>query len=82
MRTTPTLDEDVAARLLAESRRTGRPFKVVVNDHLRAGLARRQQLKTVPRFRVEPLSLGAPPPGVSYDNIGALLEEIEGPSSR
>jgi hypothetical protein len=82
MRTTLTLDDDVAARLQAESRRTGRPFKTVVNEYLRAGLAQRRVAKAAVRFRVEPVSMGAPLPGRSYDNIGALLEEVEGAERR
>ena len=39
MRTTLTLDDDVAAKLKAESRRAGRPFKEIVNETLRSGLA-------------------------------------------
>jgi len=82
MRTTLTLDEDVAARLRAESRRTGRPFKAVVNEYLRAGLAQRRAAKTATAFRIRPVHMGAPLPGRSYDDISALLEEIEGPEHR
>jgi hypothetical protein len=82
MRTTITLDDDVAARLQAESRKSGRPFKVVVNDYLRTGLAQRRVVKTIPRFRVEPVSMGTPRQGHSYDDVGALLEELEGPERR
>jgi hypothetical protein len=82
MRTTLTLDDEIATRLKAESRRTGQPFKVVVNEYLRAGLAQRRLLKTTARFRVEPLRLGGLPPGRSYDDIAALLEESEGPQHR
>ena len=32
MRTTLTLNDDVAAKLEAESRRAGRPFKEIVNE--------------------------------------------------
>jgi hypothetical protein len=38
MRTTVTLDDDVDAMLRAEIRRTGRPFKEVVNEALRVEL--------------------------------------------
>ena len=82
MRTTLTLDDDVAARLQAEARKSGRPFKVVVNDYLRAGLAQRRASKAAAPFRVEAMSLGAPLPGKDYDRIGALLEELEGPEHR
>jgi hypothetical protein len=78
MRTTLTLDDDLAARLQAEARKSGRPFKVVVNEYLRAGLSQRRAAKAAAPFRVDPVSLGPPLPGRSYDNIGALLEEIEG----
>lgn len=82
MRTTLTLDDDVAARLQAESRKTGRPFRVVLNEYLRAGLAQRRAVKAAAPFRVEPVSLGVPLAGRSYDRIGALLDEIEGPEHR
>ena len=39
VRTTLTLDDDVAARLHEIARQTGRPFKRVVNETLRSGLA-------------------------------------------
>jgi hypothetical protein len=38
MRTTLTLDEDVVAKLKAEARRSGKAFREVVNETLRAGL--------------------------------------------
>ena len=47
MRTTLTLDEDIAERLQAESQRTGRSFKEVVNEHLRTSLARSRALKSM-----------------------------------
>ena len=78
MRTTLTLDDDVAARLQAEARMSGRPFKVVVNEHLRAALAQRKAVRALPPFRVEPRVLGGPLPGLSYDNVAALLDEVEG----
>jgi predicted transcriptional regulator len=39
MRTTLTLDDDVAAKLKAEARRIGRPFREIVNNALRDGFA-------------------------------------------
>jgi hypothetical protein len=78
MRTTLTLDDDVAARLKAEARRTGRPFKTVLNERLRLALAQGTAVQKRKPFKVEPRSMGGPPAGLSYDNVGALLEEIEG----
>ena len=82
MRTTLTLDDDLAARLQAESRKTGRSFKTVVNDYLRAGLAQRRAANKATPFRVEPVRMGTLLPGRSYDNIGALLEDAEGSEHR
>ena len=42
MRTTLTLDDDVAAKLKMEAHRAGRPFREVVNETLRRGLASRR----------------------------------------
>jgi hypothetical protein len=38
MRTTLTLDDDVAAKLKTESQSAGRPFREIVNETLRRGL--------------------------------------------
>jgi len=80
MRTTLTLDDDVAARLQAEARRSGRSFKTVVNEHLRSALAQRSVPQLRPAFQVEPRNMGGPVAGASYDNVVALIEEIEGAS--
>jgi hypothetical protein len=77
VRTTLTLDDDLAARLKAEARRSGRPFKSVVNEYLRAGLAQRRTAKVLPPFRIEPRNMGGPMPGVSFDDIGGLMEAVE-----
>jgi len=58
MRTTLTLDDDVAARLQAEARRSGRPFRTVVNEHLRAALAQRRAIKTLPPLTIVLLRVG------------------------
>lgn len=81
MRTTLTLDDDVAAKLRAEARKSGEPFKLVVNRVLRIGLLSRERAKSVPPFKIEPRPLGLRP-GLSYDNIEDLLDQIEGPLHR
>jgi len=81
VRTTLTLDEDVAARLKSESRRTGRSFKDVVNDYLRRGLEGARLAEPRKRFVVKARALGVRP-GIDYDNVGDLLEQIEGPLAR
>ena len=82
MRTTVTLDDDVAAKLKAEARRTGKPFRVVLNEHLRVALSGPRRPGGRPTFRVAARDLGALRPGLSLDNIGELLDLAEGPGAR
>lgn len=81
MRTTLTLDEDVAAKLKQVARRTGRAFRQVVNDTLRSGLVAQTKARRT-SFRVEVRDLGATRPGLRLDDIGGLLEQVEGPAHR
>lgn len=82
MRTTLTLDDDVAAKLEAESRRTARPFRHVVNETLRRGFAQRRP--TAPRepFTVNTRDLGKLRAGLSLDCVAGLIEQVEGPLHR
>ena len=82
MRTTLTLDEDIAVRLQSEARRTGQPFKTLVNEVLRSGLAQRRAAPRIEHFQVETHNFGGLKPGVSLDSIGALLEQLDGPDHR
>ena len=72
----------MAARLQEEARRSGRSFKAVVNEPLRAALAQRRAVQALPPFRVEPHNRGGPLPGLSYDNVAALLDELDGAIQR
>ncbi len=80
MRTTLTLDDDVARLLDKEAKRTGTSFKETVNRALRLGLMAAKQPPRKP-FVVTPVKLGLPP-GLSYDNVEELLEALEGPNRR
>lgn len=77
MRTTVTLDPDTAAKVKAEMRRTGHTFKEVVNDLLRKAPGQEKVITKKP-FKVKPIVSGERP-GLNYDNIGELLEQLEGP---
>lgn len=80
IRTTLTLEDDVAQRLEAEARRTGTSLKQVVNDLLRHALSARRRSEGRPFVvKARPLGLRA---GLSYDSVGDLLESIEGPGHR
>ena len=82
MRTTLTLDEDVAAKIKSLARRSGETFRQVVNDTLRRGLARPSAPRAREPFIVKARDLGSLRPGLSLDNIGQLLEQVEGPLHR
>jgi len=77
-RTTITLDDDVAAKLDEEARRRGAPFRETVNTVLRRGLNPPRRPAGSERFKVEGRLLRARP-GITFDNIEELLEQIEGP---
>lgn len=82
MRTTLTLDEDVAAALdhLRTTRREG--LKALVNEALREGL-KQISARPAPRqpFRTRQVDLGAPRIG-SLDNVAEALAIAEGESFR
>jgi hypothetical protein len=82
MRTTLTLDDDVAAKLKQRARRSGRPFRVVVNEALRHGLAASTPSDAGAPFRAEVHDLGPTRPGMRLDDIAGLLEQVEGPLHR
>ena len=81
MRTTLTLDDDVEAKLRAEARKSGEPFKQVVNRVLRTGLNVRTQGAPLPPFKVKARPLGLRP-GFSFDKVSELIEQLEGPVHR
>jgi hypothetical protein len=82
MRTTLTLDDDVAAKLKAESRRAGRPFREIVNETLRRGLASRRVAAQRQAFKITARDLGDLRLGLSLDNVAELIEHVEGPLHR
>ena len=78
MRTTLTIDEDVFAKLRAETRRSGKAFREVVNECLRRGLVSPRGTKGQSAFKVEARDLGDLRPGLSLDNVQELLDLVEG----
>ena len=81
MRTTLTLDDDVAAKLDADARRSGRSFKETVNHYLRLGLNAKKAARVKKPFKVRARPLGLRP-GLNYDDIWGLIEQVEGPDHR
>lgn len=82
MRTTLTLDDDVAAKLSSASRKSGKPFKQVVNAALRRGLLEMQAARQSDEFAVQPQRMGALKAGLTLDKTSAVLEEADGPHQR
>ena len=76
MRTTLTLEKDLALALREEARRSGRPLKRIVNETLRAGLAARKA-PAGRRYRLSPVSLGGVLPGIDLDKALRLAEALE-----
>jgi len=72
MRTTVTLDDDVAAQLRDVARERGLSFKEALNSALRAGLAPARSS----RYRVPARDLGLRP-GVDLDKALQLAGQLE-----
>jgi hypothetical protein len=81
VRTTLSIDDDIAKLVEHEVRRSGDSFKGTVNRLLRLGLTAARNPDAGQRFEVKPRSMGLRP-GLSYDCIAELLEEAEGPYHR
>ena len=81
MRTTLTLDEDIVAKLRDEMARTGRSLKETVNGCLRRGLESPSEDDLAAPFTIESRAMGAKP-GFDLDDIGGLLDLLDGASQR
>jgi hypothetical protein len=76
IRTTLTLDDDVASKLKQEMRRRELSFKEVVNQTLRLGLNTPRANQPLEKFRVTPKRLSAKS-GFNLDNIGQVLDQLD-----
>lgn len=76
MRTTLTLDDDLARQLHEISRRKGESFKEVVNSTLRRGLQGEKAAARLPKFKVTPKACGFRS-GVDVLRLNQLNDELE-----
>jgi len=76
MRTTLTLDSDVALRLEREMKRSGLGLKAAVNQALRVGLGMTDKPIEPRPFRVESHDFGFRP-GTDLDRLNQLADELE-----
>lgn len=77
MRTTLTLEKDVAEQAKRAVAKLGKPFKQVVNEALRIGLEQIQRPAATKPYNYKPHKMGLRP-GLNLDNIGELLAQVEG----
>ena len=77
MRTTLTLDPDVAAKAKKGAAMLGKPFKEIVNTALRIGLDQVLKPPKSKPYRTKGHALGLRR-GFNYDNIAELLARGEG----
>ena len=76
MRTTLTLDDDLADSLKEQARSQNKPFKRVVNDTLRRGMSPGSESPPMPRYRVVPNQSGLAP-GVDPMKLNQLNDQLE-----
>jgi len=78
MRTTLTLDDDVAAAIEHRRRDRNHTLKQEVNELIRVGLLHTDEKPAeAGRFRVEPLDVGELL--IDIDDVSAALDRAEGP---
>ncbi len=76
MRTTLTLDDDVADFLKEQSQLHNKPFKQVVNEVLRRGMAPGLKGSESPRFRIVP-NRSRLFPGVDPRRLNQFNDQLE-----
>lgn len=76
MRTTLTLDDDVASLLKERARQLGISFKEMVNSAIRAGLGEEPGSRRRKAPKTEPHSFGFRA-GVDLDKLNQLADELE-----
>lgn len=76
MRTTLTLDDDLAALLRNRAKELGISFKEVVNRVIRTGLGESVRTPDHPTPKTIPYSFGFKP-GIDLDKLNQLADELE-----
>jgi hypothetical protein len=76
MRTTLTLDDDLAGLLKRRARELGIPFKEAVNRTIRAGMGEAAATRRPPPPKTISHSFGFRP-GIDLDKLGQLADELE-----
>jgi hypothetical protein len=77
MRTTLTIDDQLAKALKEAAQRSDKSFKDIVNETLRAGLMVQRALPKAKLYKVKPTSLGGVKPGIDLVKALALADQLE-----
>lgn len=75
MRTTLTIDDDLAGLLKRRARELDKPFKELVNLALRKGLTESDP-PPLHQVKVRPHDFGASRPGLDLDRLNQLADEL------
>ena len=76
MRTTLTIDDDLAGILQRKARELDKPFKELVNTALRKGLAE-NLTENNRKITVRPHDFGAASAGLDMDRLNQFVDELE-----
>lgn len=77
MRTTITLEDELAQELQERARKTSRSFKDVVNDAVRLGLRALEHPPAPVSYSITPVSMGRPKPEFNLQKALNLADSLE-----
>ncbi len=77
MRTTLTIDDQLAKALKEAAHQSGRSFKEVVNETLKAGLAAKKAPGKARSYRLKPVSMGHVAGNFNLDKALQLADALE-----
>ncbi|MGY6630530.1 MAG: ribbon-helix-helix protein, CopG family [Wenzhouxiangella sp.] len=77
MRTTLTIDDELARQLKRRAAESGRSFKEVVNETLKAGLEQAGSAPASRPYRLAPVAMGRPATGLDLDKALQLAGNLE-----
>lgn len=77
MRTTLTIDDNIAKALKEAAHRSGKSYKEVVNEALRVGMTAKHLINKAKPYRLKPVSLGSVSPGYNLDKALQLADHLE-----
>lgn len=77
MRTTITIEDDIAIRLTELQKSKGISFKEAVNLLLKKGLAAEEMPPKIKPFKVKARSLGKPLIDVNFDKTSEVLDKLD-----